>query len=180
LKDSPSEGWKLKFAAFGAVYGNYFQALGIPLIAGSTFTDEDRADSPLVVVVNQSMARHSWPRQNPIGKRVRVGNPQKKLPWAIVIGIVGDTRIGGRDQGRNDRWYASTFSPPFSMDRRRRRQARRILVLSAGFVYSVCVWFIFGVALISSRNFRILASEFDKYFIRVPGNLNHPSMFASF
>ncbi|HEY3987700.1 MAG TPA: ABC transporter permease [Acidobacteriaceae bacterium] len=105
------EGWKLKFAAFGSIYGNYFQALGIPLIAGRTFTEEDRADSPLVVIVSQSMAQHSWPGQSPIGKRMHVGNPKKNLPWATVVGVVGDTRIGGRDQKANDAWYAPALQP---------------------------------------------------------------------
>ena len=105
------EGWKLKFAAFGSIYGNYFQALGIPLIAGRFFTEEDRADSPLVVIVSQSMAQHSWPGQNPIGKRMHVGNPKKNLPWATVVGVVGDTRIGARDQKPNDGWYAPALQP---------------------------------------------------------------------
>ncbi|HZP04534.1 MAG TPA: ABC transporter permease [Terracidiphilus sp.] len=105
------EGWKLKFAAFGSIYGNYFQALGIPLIAGRTFTEEDRASSPLVVIVSQSMAQHSWPGQNPIGKRMHVGNPKKSLPWATVVGVVGDTRIGARDQKPNDGWYAPALQP---------------------------------------------------------------------
>jgi putative ABC transport system permease protein len=105
------EGWKLKFAAFGSIYGDYFQALGIPLIEGRTFTDQDRADSPLVVIVSQSMAQHSWPGQNPIGKRMHVGNPKKNLPWATVVGVVGDTRIGARDQKPNDGWYASALQP---------------------------------------------------------------------
>jgi predicted permease len=105
------EGWKLKFAAFGSIYGDYFRALGIPLIAGRTFTEEDRADTPLVVIVSQSMADHSWPGQNPIGKRMHVGNPKKNLPWATVVGVVGDTRIGARDQKPNDGWYAPALQP---------------------------------------------------------------------
>jgi predicted permease len=111
IEGRSAEGWKLKFAVFGAVDGKYFQALGIPLIAGRVFSDLDRADTPLVVVVNQSMARHSWPGQNPIGRRMHVGNPKKNLPWATVIGIVGDTRVGGRDQEANDGWYASALQP---------------------------------------------------------------------
>jgi putative ABC transport system permease protein len=81
------------------------------LIAGRTFTDEDRADSPLVVIMSQSMAQRSWPGQNPIGKRMHVGNPRKNLPWAMVVGIVGDTRIGSRDQKANDQWYAPARQP---------------------------------------------------------------------
>ncbi|MGC1921799.1 MAG: ABC transporter permease [Acidobacteriaceae bacterium] len=111
IEGQSAEGWKLKFAAFGSVYGNYFQALGIPLIAGRTFTEEDRADSPLVIVMSRSMAQHSWPGQNPIGKRMHVGNPRKNMPWAMVVGIVGDTRIGSRDEEANDQWYASSRQP---------------------------------------------------------------------
>jgi predicted permease len=111
IEGQSAERWKLKFAAFGTIDGNYFQALGIPLIAGRTFTDEDRADSPLVIIVSQSMAQHSWPGQNPIGKRMHVGNPGKKLPWATVVGIAGDTRIGSRDQKADDHWYAPARQP---------------------------------------------------------------------
>jgi predicted permease len=73
IEGQPAEGWKLKFAAFGAVYGNYFQALGIPLIAGRTLTDGDDAHAPLAIVVSQSMAQHSWSGQNPIGRRMGDG-----------------------------------------------------------------------------------------------------------
>jgi putative ABC transport system permease protein len=111
IEGQSAEGWKLKFAAFGAVYGNYFQALGIPLIAGRTFTEEDRPDSPLVIVMSRSMAQHSWPGQNPIGKRMHVGNPRKNLPWATVVGIVGNTRIGSRDEEADDQWYAPARQP---------------------------------------------------------------------
>ncbi len=111
IEGERSEGWKLKFAGFGAVDGNYFEALGIPLLSGRTFTPSDRADSPLVVVVSQSMTQHSWPGQNPIGKRMHVGNPKKGLPWATVVGVVGNTRIGARDQEANDQWYVPTQQP---------------------------------------------------------------------
>ena len=105
------EGWKLRFAAFDAIYGDYFESLGIPLLAGRTFTVNDRPDSPLVVIVSQSMAQHSWPGQNPIGKRMHVGNPKKGLPWATVVGVVGNTRIGARDEKGNDQWYVPAQQP---------------------------------------------------------------------
>ncbi len=111
IEGERSEGWKLKFAAFGTTYGNYFEALGIPLLAGRVFTENDRADSPLVIIVSQSMAQHSWPGQNAIGKRMHVGNPNKGLPWATVVGVVGNTRIGARDQGDNDQWYVPAEQP---------------------------------------------------------------------
>jgi predicted lysophospholipase L1 biosynthesis ABC-type transport system permease subunit len=57
------------------------------------------------------MAQHSWPGQNPIGKRMHVGNPGKNLPWATLVGMVGNTRIGSRDQVANDQWYAPAQQP---------------------------------------------------------------------
>jgi ABC-type antimicrobial peptide transport system permease subunit len=79
--------------------------MGIPLLDGRIFTTEDRAGMPLVVIVNQSMAKHSWPGQGVIGKRMHVGNPHKGLPWATVIGVVADTKLGSRDEPSGDQWY---------------------------------------------------------------------------
>jgi len=105
-----SENWKLKFAAFTSVYGGYFAALGIPLLEGRTFTRHDNSSSPLVVIVSQSMAKDCWPRQNAIGKRMHVGNPQKALPWATVIGVVADTKMP-RDVPSVDQWYTPMDQP---------------------------------------------------------------------
>ena len=76
-----------------------------------TFTMEDRSNSPLVVIVNQSMARHCWPGQSALGKRMHVGNPHKGLPWATVVGVVADTKIGPRDEPSNDQWYSPAQQP---------------------------------------------------------------------
>src|SRR5467141_1066425 len=102
--------WKLKFAAFTSVYGNYFGAMGIPLLEGRTFTMHDDANAPLVVIVSQSMARDCWPGQSAIGKRMHVGNPRKELPWAAVIGIVADTKMP-RDVPSVDQWYTPMDQP---------------------------------------------------------------------
>lgn len=59
----PADIWKLKFARFATIYGDYFRAMSIPLLDGRPFTMDDRSHTQLVVVVNQSMARHSWPGQ---------------------------------------------------------------------------------------------------------------------
>src|SRR6266704_1682650 len=88
-----AEQWKLKFPAFTSVYGDYFSAMGIPLLEGRTFTLHDDSNASLVVIVNQSMARDCWPGQSAIGKRMHVGNPRKGLPWATVVGVVADTKM---------------------------------------------------------------------------------------
>jgi putative ABC transport system permease protein len=105
-----AEQWKLKFAAFTSVYGNYFGSMGIPLVDGRTFDMHDDANAPLVVIVNQSMARDCWPGQSPLGKRMHVGNPRKPLPWATVVGVVADTKIP-RDEPSTDQWYTPMNQP---------------------------------------------------------------------
>lgn len=102
--------WKLRFAAFTSVYGDYFGATGIPLLEGRTFTMHDDSNAPNVVIVNQSMARDCWPGQSAIGKRLHVGNPNKGLPWATVIGVVADTRMP-RDVPSIDQWYIPIDQP---------------------------------------------------------------------
>jgi putative ABC transport system permease protein len=105
-----AEHWELKFAAFTSVYGDYFSAMGIPLIEGRTFTVHDDTNAPLVVIVNQAMARDCWPGQNAIGKRMHVGNPRKGLPWATVVGVVADTKMP-RDVPSIDQWYTPVNQP---------------------------------------------------------------------
>jgi putative ABC transport system permease protein len=85
--------------------------MGLPLLAGRYFTPEDSSGAPLVVIVSQSMARHSWPGQSAIGKRIHVGNPRKGLPWATVVGVVADAKFGPRDEPGVDQWYAPAQQP---------------------------------------------------------------------
>ncbi|HKW26515.1 MAG TPA: ABC transporter permease [Terriglobales bacterium] len=111
IEGEPVDSWKLKFAPFAIIYGDYFQALRIPLLDGRYFIDSDRSNSLPVVIVNQSMANHCWPGQRAIGKRMHVGNPKKGLPWATVVGVVADTKSGSRDEPTMDQWYIPAQQP---------------------------------------------------------------------
>lgn len=111
VEGEPIDKWKLKFAMFAITYGDYFRAMGIPLLEGRYFTENDNSSSPLVIIVNQSMARHCWPGQQAIGKRLHIGNPKKGLPWLSVVGVVADTKIGPRDEPNVDQWYAPLEQP---------------------------------------------------------------------
>ena len=103
--------WKLRFAMFATTYGDYFSAMRIPLADGRYFNADDRANSPAVIIVNQSMAERCWPGQRAIGKRLHAGNPRKTLPWATVVGVVADTKMGSRDEPSNDQWYTPEEQP---------------------------------------------------------------------
>ncbi len=111
MEGQRAEGWKLKFAAFSILDGDYFRTMGIHLLDGRTFNPEDRSDAPLAVIVNQSMARDCWPGQRPIGKRMHLGNPRKGLPWATVIGVVADTKGGSPDQPSGDQLFLPAQQP---------------------------------------------------------------------
>ena len=71
---------------------NYFETLRLPIQRGRGFGDADRAGSPLVVVVSQSMARRVWPGLDPIGKRIRWAGDEDADRWRTVVGVVADTR----------------------------------------------------------------------------------------
>jgi putative ABC transport system permease protein len=80
---------------------DYFQAMGIPLLKGRLFTDQDKADSQLVVIIDETFANRFWPGEDPIGKRLRL--PGQQAPWRSVVGVVGhikhyDLNTQGREQ----------------------------------------------------------------------------------
>ena len=73
---------------------DYFATLGIPIVRGRAFHANDRDGAPWVAVVSSGLARQLWPGADPIGARVQV-EPTK--PWATIVGVVGDVRLGGAD-----------------------------------------------------------------------------------
>ncbi|MCI0435026.1 MAG: FtsX-like permease family protein, partial [Gemmatimonadetes bacterium] len=82
-------------AAYRVASGEYFESLGIPVVAGRTFEDSDDAGMPDVVIVNQAAAKELWPGGNPVGKRIRdLANDRHRYGdrWLTVIGVVGDVR----------------------------------------------------------------------------------------
>jgi hypothetical protein len=66
--------------------------MGIPIVRGRDFTDEDNADTKDVVVISEKTAQHFWPGQDPLGKRVKHGRLDNPRPWYTVVGVVADTK----------------------------------------------------------------------------------------
>src|SRR5438309_7956174 len=102
---SGSGGWDGKPAAEGqskeetdanpmlnmeVVTPDYFETLGIVVRRGRVFTDADREGAPPVVVLSESAARHYWGSDDPIGKRLGIGENLERA--ATVVGVVPDTR----------------------------------------------------------------------------------------
>lgn len=70
------------------VTAGYFETIGIPIRRGRGFEPSDVEDRPLVVAVNECMARMYWGAENPVGQRLRFENDE----WRTIVGVVGDVR----------------------------------------------------------------------------------------
>ena len=76
---------------YRAVTPGYFGTMGIPVVRGQDFTDQDNAAGRPVVIINQTMAERYWPNGNPIGSRVQLTFDSSAV-WREVVGVVGDVR----------------------------------------------------------------------------------------
>ena len=86
-----------EYAAVGFrfITPNYLETIGVPLISGRMFTENDREKAPDVVIINQSMAKQYFPDRSPLGKRMQIGSPpDPQIPWMEIVGVVGDVRPG--------------------------------------------------------------------------------------
>ena len=78
-------------AGLRAVTPGYFETIGVPLKRGRTLSARDRAGSPAVAVINESMARQFFPEVDPLGQRIQFGTePSPDLPDMEIVGIIGD------------------------------------------------------------------------------------------
>jgi putative ABC transport system permease protein len=81
----------------------YFQALSIPVRAGRVFTESDVADRPRAAVVDEALARRTWPNESPIGRRIDVSvelfdrGYRVERVTAEVVGVVGTAAAGRPD-----------------------------------------------------------------------------------
>ena len=86
----------------------YFETMGIPLRRGRVFTEADRAGAPPVAVINETFARKMFGREDPIGRRLRLGS-NSPLRQATIVGIVGDLRHQRLDVVPNPEIYVSAL-----------------------------------------------------------------------
>ncbi|HKF54525.1 MAG TPA: ABC transporter permease, partial [Blastocatellia bacterium] len=92
---------------------NYFRVMGIPLLRGREFTDDDKAGAPGVVMINQTFARRFFPDEDPIGKRFVYGVPEgANPPWLTIVGVVADTRRTGFDSDVRPETYLPYSQTP--------------------------------------------------------------------
>jgi putative ABC transport system permease protein len=81
---------------FGGRYrvctADYFQTMGIAVVKGRGFTEQDKANTTPVLIVNEALARKHWPAGDAIGKRIRFYGPLERSPWREIVGVVNDVK----------------------------------------------------------------------------------------
>jgi len=105
--DVPQTGWR-------AISPDYLQTMGIPLRRGRYFSGQDHEKAAVVAIINETMARRFWSDEDPLGKRIKLGGPQRPYPWMEIVGIVGDVKHDGLDTLVGPEMYMPYAQTPFS------------------------------------------------------------------
>jgi putative ABC transport system permease protein len=110
IEGKPSEPGRAPSANYRAVSPGYFEALTIPLVRGRLFTDQD-VPPRLVAVIDEAFARQHFAGEDPIGRRIDIGNGNERL-WEIV-GVVGSVNYEGLHATPRPTMYAPFSTEPF-------------------------------------------------------------------
>jgi putative ABC transport system permease protein len=86
---------QLPGASYSVACPNYFRTMGIPVLKGREFTAQDTVSAPGAIVINETMARAFWPKQDPVGRAIRLGGSDGLR--LTVVGVVGDVHFLGLD-----------------------------------------------------------------------------------
>jgi putative ABC transport system permease protein len=80
---------------YQVVNSDYFATLAIPIVRGRGLTEQDNETAPRVIVINEAMAHAFWPNEDPVGKRMAIGESSKDTSWRTIVGVVGSVRHAG-------------------------------------------------------------------------------------
>jgi len=91
-----------------------FKTLGVPLVAGRFFDERDVPGGPLVVIVNETLARRYFPGGNALGRRLKQGGAARpNNPWMEIVGVVGDVKYSGLNAPPEPAFYLADRQQPF-------------------------------------------------------------------
>jgi putative ABC transport system permease protein len=91
----PADPGQMPGANYTVACPNYFRTMGIPILKGREFTQRDSLNAPGVIVINETMAHAFWPKENPVGRAIRLGGSDG--PRLTVVGVAGDVHQSGLD-----------------------------------------------------------------------------------
>jgi putative ABC transport system permease protein len=102
-------------AAIRFITPGYFQALRVPMVKGRDFTEQDRAGTPQVVIINEALAHREFPNQDPLGKKMQIGYGNGNTPTAPnIVGVVKDMKITNIRGEAEPQYYLPFAQLPFS------------------------------------------------------------------
>jgi predicted permease len=96
------------------VTSEYFAAVGLPLLRGRSFTEEDDAHRPSVVLVNQEFVRRYFQGPDPIGKRIKLDIQASILTWGEIVGVVSNVKSYSEETRVDPEVYESLLQRPVS------------------------------------------------------------------
>ncbi|MGH9431439.1 MAG: FtsX-like permease family protein, partial [Terriglobia bacterium] len=99
----PADPEHMPSANYSVACPNYFRTMGVPVLEGREFTRQDRLGSLGVIVINETMAGRYWPKQDPVGRAIRLGGSDG--PRLTVVGVVGDVHHWGLDEGIQPQFF---------------------------------------------------------------------------
>jgi predicted permease len=118
--------------------GDYFKAMGIPILEGRTFDDaRDTGESAPVGLIDERIAKLMWPGESAIGKRFRVAPHLMKTPWFEIVGVVGHIRHDSLDADPRAQAYWSFKQMPMDRMALAVRTERNAAALTASVVRAV-------------------------------------------
>lgn len=106
-REAPPKGQEPE-VLFNTAMPNYFETIGIPLLKGRTFGNEDQLNSPGVVIINQFMAQKYWPNQDPLGKQIKFGDGS----LGTIVGVVGDAKQYWIEEAPRSQVYGAYSQEP--------------------------------------------------------------------
>jgi putative ABC transport system permease protein len=111
---------------------SYFPVLGIPVLQGRSFQDEDRDPHAHTVILSDSLARRMFPGENPLGQQIR---PGRQGEWLTVIGVMGNVKNSGLVEKENPEYYLPRKHAPENVP-----AAATALVRTAGRPEAITEW----------------------------------------
>jgi putative ABC transport system permease protein len=84
-------------ALMGSAQPGYFKTMRIPMRQGREFTEADRAAGPKIAIVNETLARRSFPHESAVGRQIKFGGPYRDGELLEIVGVSGDVRTYGLD-----------------------------------------------------------------------------------
>ncbi|HSA56210.1 MAG TPA: ABC transporter permease [Gemmatimonadaceae bacterium] len=96
---------------------DYHRVMRVPLVAGRTFSDTDRGDAPLVVLINEALADRYFSGESPLGRRIAFDRvPDSTSVWRTIVGVVGNEHQEELEQAPRPEFFA-----PYAQDQVRSR-----------------------------------------------------------